>query len=378
MPWKTLYKQTSKGQIQEWTVSVDENKVTTVYGLSGGKLQTTVDIVKEGKNLGRSNATTPETQALLQAEQNYAAKLKEGYVVNKKVAASTKNTLEAVEPMLAHPIEAKEKYVVYPGLSQPKLDGLRCLAVMREGKVTLYSRTQKEFITVPHINHRIETILGYKGNLILDGELYNHVFRKDFNRITSLIKRDEKHKDSEQIQYHIYDVVQPGDYYTRTKLLDVFPMFHARYDEETIVPEGENCFRVETTLVNSREDLEQYQADCVERGFEGCMYRDPSRPYENKRSSSLLKVKTFQDDEFKVVDFEEGHGKLMNRIGAFYCELSDGRRFKAKPACTLEEAREYWKRRKDYLGKMATVKYQNKTPDGLPRFPVLKSFRDYE
>lgn len=108
------------------------------------------------------------------------------------------------------------------------------------------------------------------------------------------------------------------------------------------------------------------------------MYRNPTMPYEHKRSSGLLKVKDFKDEEFKIVDVEEGSGKLMGRVGAFYCELKDGRTFKAKPMGTLEHVKDLWKNRKSCLGKMATVKYQNLTPDGVPRFPVLKCIRDYE
>lgn len=368
----TLYKQTSKGAVQQWTVSVKGNSVQTVYGLVGGKLQTTTDIVKEGKNIGRSNETTPEEQAALQAQQNYDAKLKEGYVTDKNLAASTKNTLEAVEPMLAHPIESKEKYVVFPGLAQPKLDGLRCVAVIRRGEVRLFSRTQKEYVTVPHITAEIrELFKDYLPSMInttvLDGELYNHKFKKNFNKITSLIKREDVHPDHKLVEFHVYDFVDKGGYKERTACLD--RLAGAKYLK-----------RVETIEVKSREELEEYQGDCVSRGYEGCMYRNPSAPYEHKRSSGLLKVKTFQDAEFKIVDVEEGAGKLMGRVGAFFCDLGDGtgRTFKAKPMGTLEAVKEYWERKGECLGKMATVKYQNLTPDGVPRFPVLKCIRDYE
>ena len=364
--YPTLYKQTSKGKLQQWTISVTKNAVTTEYGLVDGKLQTTTDIVKEGKNIGRSNATTPETQAFAETQSAYEAKLKEGYVENKAVAASTKNTLEAVEPMLAHPIENKAKHVVFPALAQPKLDGARCLAIMKNGKVKLWSRTQKEYVATPHLIEEIEKLFSHKKNLILDGELYNHAYKNDFNTIMSLIKREDVHPDHKLVQYHVYDVVAPGTYDERTK--EIFKTIEkAVYLEE-----------VETVEVDNMDQLEEYQATCVENGYEGCMYRNPHTSYEHKRSAGLLKVKSFKDDEYKIVDVEEGSGKLMGRVGAFYCQLPDGRTFKAKPMGTLEHVRDLWKNRKGCLGKMATVKYQNLTPDGVPRFPVLKCIRDYE
>jgi ATP-dependent DNA ligase len=368
MKHPTLYRQNTKGTLQQWTISVKDNVLTTEYGLVDGKLQTTTDIVKSGKNVGRSNETTAISQAFLEAQQQYDAKLKDGYNPDKKLAASTKNTLDAVEPMLAHPIENKEKYVIYPALAQPKLDGARCLAIMKKGKVKLWSRTQKQWVASPHIIEELERIYGYLQNVIFDGELYNHDYKNDFNTIMSMIKRDDVHADHEIVQYHIYDVVDKGDWYRRTAIL------------KALVPDmvSKFCVKVETVVVNSKDELEQYQAQCVENGYEGCIYRRMDALYEHKRSSGLLKVKDFKDEEFRIVDVEEGRGKLMGRVGAFYLELKDGRRFKAKPMGTLAHVKDLWKNKKSCFGKMATVKYQNLTPDGMPRFPVLKCIRDYE
>ena len=377
--YPTLYKQTSKGKIQQWTISVSKATVTTIYGLVDGKLQTTIDIVKEGKNIGRSNETTPATQAEAETLSSYEGKLKEGYVEDAKLAASTKNTLGAVEPMLAHPIENKLKYVKFPALAQPKLDGARCLAIMIDGTVTLWSRTQKKYLSTPHLIEEIEKTFGRYKNLILDGELYNHAYKHDFNTIMSLIKREDVHENHELVQFHIYDVVGEGNWTKRTSILSKLDLAPKNGVAEIAAKLRNNyCFRVETIDVKSQDGLEEYQADCVERGYEGCMYRAMDGLYEHKRSSGLLKVKDFKDDEFKIVDVEEGSGKLMGRVGAFYCELPDGRTFKAKPMGTLDHVKDLWKNKKDCIGKMATVKYQNLTPDGVPRFPVLKGIRDYE
>ena len=361
--FSTLYKQTTIGKIQQWTVSVNGASVITDYGLTDGKKQTTTDVVKAGKNIGRANATTAESQARAQAQQNYDAKLKEGYVIDIAQAAGNKNTLQAVEPMLAHPIEKKEKYVVFPALAQPKLDGLRCIAIIKNGNVRLFSRSQKEYLTVPHIVVELETLYRNR-SIILDGELYSHDLKDNFNTITHLVKRDGTHADHSKIGYHLYDIVAPGGYKDRTETLRI-PGVDGRY-----------CAVVTTVLVNSREELEIFQAECVAQGYEGCMYRNPDGEYEHKRSHNLLKVKTFQDAEFRIVGAEEGTGKLMGAIGAFVLITNKGVIFKSKPACTLEESTVYWRNRRHYIGKMGTVKFQNYTPDGAPRFPVFKCVRE--
>lgn len=350
-----LYKQTVTGKIQKWIISVEKDTVITEYGQVDGKKQTTRDIIKAGKNIGRANATTIETQALAQAQQTFDAKLKDGYVEDIAHAKKTKNTLQAIAPMLAYTIEQKEKYVVFPALAQPKLDGLRCIAIIKQGKVKLFSRSQKEYLTVPHIAAELERLYP-NTDITLDGELYNHEYKDSFNTIIHLAKRDGVHADHTKIEYHIYDVISPGSHAKRM----------------AVVRFGAYCKRVNTVTINSRAELEVFQTLCIEQGYEGCMYRHPTGEYEHKRSNFLLKVKTFQDDEFKIIGAEEGTGKLMGAIGAFVLITKKGVIFKAKPACTLEQSREYWRIWKNCVDRKATVKFQNYTPDGAPRFPVFK------
>lgn len=351
-----LYKQTVTGKIQRWSVSVDGNKVITEYGQVNGKMQTTTDVVKAGKNLGRSNATTRETQAEALAQQTFDGKLKDGYVYDIEKARGSKNTRHAIIPMLAHTIEQKEKYVVFPALAQPKLDGLRCIAIIKNGNARLYSRSQKEYLTVPHIVDELEALFRNQ-TITLDGELYNHEYKDSFNTIIHLVKRDEAHEKHTKIEYHIYDVIAAGGHQQRTRTLK----------------SGVYCKPVNTVIVASHTDLDAFQASCIKQGYEGCMYRNPVGEYEHKRSNNLLKVKTFQDAEFQIIGAEEGAGKLMGAIGAFVLITHKGIIFKAKPACTLEQSIEYWRNRKVYINKKeGTVKFQNYTPDGVPRFPVFK------
>lgn len=376
----TLYKKTNTGAVQQWTVSVDCNPdhstaydVHTIYGQVGGAMTPTSDTVFEGKNLGKKNATTPMQQAQLQAQQTWDKKKKQGYVEDMAVAAVTDNALEAIKPMLAHVYEDHPKKVQWPAYVQPKLDGMRCIAIVKDRKCKLYSRTQKPIETVPHIVAALENLArGLNRDFILDGELYNHVLKHDFNRIMSIIKRDEVHPECKVVQFHVYDMPSvPAEFLDR--MLDLKGLLHGLDDDHPLQ-------FVETEIVGSEEEMMARMEQAIEAGYEGLMYRNPKSLYEGKRSHGLLKVKTFKDAEFEVCGVEEGNGRLQGKAGAIWCytDATKEKKFKAKMQGTLESLTDYLVNFHNYNGKQLTVKFQNLTPDGIPRFPVGIRFREAE
>ena len=358
---KTLYRKNNKGSIQAWTVSYKENKVFIVWGVMESlKFQETVETTK-AKNVGKANGTTPEEQAKVRAQQLYDKKIKEGYTPDLDLARSTNNVLDGVKPMLAFPIEKKEKYVSFPAFVQPKLDGVRCIAVIVDGKCTLYTRSQKVINTVPHINAGLENIFE-NVNLTLDGELYNHDYKENFNKIISLIKRDEVHEDHKLIQYHIYDLIEKNvTYDKRIFKLGIFKPFIENEDYLELT---------ETKFIENYDGVSSLLKRYLTLGYEGAMLRSQYGLYENKRSTGLLKIKTMQDAEFKIVGVLEGKGKLAGHAGSFVCMTSNGKTFKAKLKGKLEYLKECLINFDKYEGQSLTVQYQNLTPDGLPRFPV--------
>lgn len=125
-----LYKKTSTGAIQEWTVYVDNDSynpvIVTKYGQLGGKIQTSTEIITEGKNIGRSNETSPMEQAYFQAKSDWEKQLKKGYVDNVDDAEDGKTDeiiKGGIAPMLAHKFSEQGHKIKYPALVQPKLDG---------------------------------------------------------------------------------------------------------------------------------------------------------------------------------------------------------------------------------------------------------------
>lgn len=363
----TLYKVTSSGSLRQWTSWSEGNVVYTKFGKVGGKLQISRDVILNGKNIGKVNGTTPESQANLEAKHLRDAQIKRGYLEDRGAAENTDNALPAILPMLAHKY-ADMKSPGYPAFSQPKLDGIRCIAIVKNRKALLYTRSQKLIDTVPHINKAIEDLCEKRGLrlIIFDGELYNHELHDDFNRILGAIKRKGIGKDSLLVHYYIYDLPSEDTFKIRTESL-MNLLSGISLPLET----------VETTIIRSEDELHSYAKKCVKNGYEGCMYRSYHGLYENKRSKNLLKFKTMKDEEFKVIGYQQGSGKLMGKVGSFICITNKKVEFRAKLEGKLDDLPDFNSAKANALiGKTLTVRFQDYTPDGAPRFPVGVKFKD--
>ena len=404
MKLPTLYKKTTVGKIQTWQIVVDENKFRTISGQQDGKKIQNNWTVCAGKNEGKANATTGDEQAIKEAVAKHDKKLKGGYHLNVENIEKKR----FYEPMLAQDFKNKNrrKEVMTeigsekdnttgfgaPVFSQPKLDGIRCIA-MREG---LFTRTGKEITAVPHIYEALEPFFEKYPNATLDGELYNHAYKDDFNKIIHLVRKQnltEEHlaESKRMIQYHIYDApvigkdnpFRKGGAYTekdlfsdRTSVLDA-QFSNLGIDGRSLHGEPNPLVIVETTEVNSREHLDELYAEYVEQGYEGQMIRLDG-PYENKRSPKLLKRKEFVDEEYTILGYEEGKGNRTGTIKHFKFENKDGREFNSNVKGSFEYLTELLEKADDLIGKEATIKYFNLTPDGVPRFPYVIAIRDYE
>jgi DNA ligase-1 len=392
MKLTTLYKKTTAGKTQSWEIEVKGNKFRTISGQLDGKKITNNWTVCEGKNVAKKNATTGEEQALKEAEAKHQKKLEKGYHLSVKNIDSKR----FYEPMLAQDFKNKNREKEVMGeidesgvgaavFSQPKLDGIRCIA-MREG---LFTRSGKKITAVPHIHEALEPLFEKYPNAVLDGELYNHDYKNDFNKIIHLVRKQnltEEHlADSKKmIQYWIYDApvigkdnpFRKGGAYTEKDLFsDRTSVLDAQFDNLGL--EKHPLVIVATTEIHGREQLDRCYEDYMEAGYEGQMVRIDG-PYENKRSPKLLKRKEFVDEEYTILGYEEGKGNRAGTIKHFKFKNKDGRDFNSNVKGTFEYMAELLEKADDLIGKEATVKYFNLTPDGVPRFPYVIAIRDYE
>ncbi len=361
-----LFKISSVGAQQEWEISTDGNVIVTRWGKVGGKIQETQDVIKEGKNQGRSNETTAIQQAESEATSQWEKKLKSGYVksLDSAEAGEVDDVIEGgILPMLAKRFDEQGDKIIYPAFAQPKFDGHRCIAMVdKKGVCTLWSRTRKPITGLPHIIKAIENS-GAK-DIILDGELYNHDYKSNFEELTSFIRNPEPKEGHEVVEYHIYDIA------------DNTLSFAQRQSEIDKLSLHSPLIKVQTSKVLDEDELISMFEIFLKQGYEGAMVRNAAGLYVNKRSNDLQKIKEFQDAEFEIVDVEEGRGKLAGKA-IFVCSNQLGVRFKAKMKGDQDELAKYWKTPSLAIGRMLTVQYQGLTGKaGVPRFPVGLRFRE--
>lgn len=368
----TLYKKTSTGKIQQWGVAVDEHdnvaEVVTVYGQVGGAMQMGKELISEGKNVGRSNATTAVEQAHVQARQEWDSKKKKGYVETISAAMAgevdTAVITGGVAPMLAHKFHEQGHKISFPAAFQPKLDGHRCIAIVQDGVCTLWSRTQKPIFSSPHIVAELEARFP-TGQYVFDGELYNHAYRDKFDKLSSKIRQSKPVAGYEDIQYWIYDLISTEPFEDRFTQL-----------EESITPDSEHIRILLTFKVDDEGAMMERFQGSLDRGFEGGIVRNLGGRYVNKRSYDLQKVKEFDDAEFEVVDVVEGVGKMAGK-GIFVCKTEVGDQFSCKMVGNMDALTEYFVNKQEYIGKMLTVKYFGISgKNSVPRFPVAMRLRE--
>jgi DNA ligase-1 len=368
-----LYQKNNLGSIQRWKIWVDGTTIYTEYGQADGKLQIIQDTIKEGKNVGKSSGTTPEEQAIREAAAKHQKQVKKGYHENMGAAmrgeVDTSVVQGGIEPMLApskiYPHFASK--LMWPVYVQPKLDGTRLIAILKDGTCTLWSRTRKQVNSLPHIAKAVEKKLGGHGDLILDGEAFSYAYRNNFEDLISLIRCDAPAPGHEVVDYHIYDL----------------PSCHENFGKRNAVLHGilnetnysAPLIEVQTLVAKNHEEIMAIHEQNLALEYEGSMIRNDGPYEEGKRSVHLQKLKNFKDDEFPVLRAEEGRGKDTGTIGAFVCVTPKGKEFKARLKATYEHRRHLFENPVEWQGKLLTVKYQNLSNDGIPRFPIGKGLR---
>lgn len=372
---ETLFKVNNRGQLQSWTIEVEGDKFRTTEGLVGGAQTTSKWTVAKAKNVGRANSTSPEEQAILEAAAKFQKQIDKGY----RTTAEDARSVDEFSPMLAHKWDDHGAKCEFPVASQPKLDGIRCVA-KKDG---LKTRNGKPITSCPHIEEALRPIFEQYPDAIFDGELYNHDLKEDFNKIISLVRKTKSTEaDIEEarkvVQYHIYDFLPLGSKSCRFSFDTRHEMLQQLFFRSSNLRIADSLRHVDTVFLDNQERIDKVYGEYLNEGYEGQMIRVINSPYEQKRSKGLLKRKEFVDIECAILDIEEGAGNRSGMMGRVQLELPNGTKFAASARGSHDYFAELLANKDNYIGKFATVRYQNLTPDGVPRFPVMIAVRDYE
>ena len=211
---------------------------------------------------------------------------------------------------------------------QPKLDGVRCLFTAKGA----FSRTGKQFMNVYHIEQQLKTFFASNPNAVLDGELYNHELKDDFEKIISLVRKtkptaEHRQEAAELVQYHVYDVpsMTIAGYSSRLSYLNsqvysklTWPIMH-----------------VPTKVVLDYDEAVKAHKKNLKLGYEGSIYRSFDGKYKGTRSWDLMKFKDFEDSEATIVGYEIGKGKRQGTLGKFIMQDDEGITFGCPPGLSL-------------------------------------------
>jgi len=277
------------------------------------------------------------------------------------------------KPMLAYKFNNKKVNWAEPVYIQPKLDGVRCL-ITKDGA---YSRTGKQFKNLAHIELALIPFFKKQPNIILDGELYNHKLRNDFEKIISLVRKqkptaDDRLDAQHLVQFHCYDWFFPNDKYNlvykyRMDQLNVSDIYDAQIKH------------VQASRIHNYEDAKLFHADMLDKGYEGSIIR-LNGLYKHGRSYDLMKFKDFSDAEATIIGYEEGKGKRQGTLGKFLMQDDEGNEFGCPPGkgFTYKDLANMLLNIHDYIGQRATFTYFQRTQAGSYRHPLFKCIRNYE
>ena len=285
------------------------------------------------------------------------------------------------KPMLAYPVSAKPIDYSKPTFIQPKLDGVRCV-IQREKYgdgawvIRAYSRTGKQWKNIEHILAQLKPFFKKYPNVILDGELYNHDLRDNFEKIISLVRKqkptdEDRLEASKKTQFHCYDIID-----------EKLP-FDQRIEfvTESLMLLGDSIYTVNTIRVFDEDQAKVDHARNLDSGYEGSIVRT-NDTYACKRSHNLRKFKDFHDAEATIVGFEEGKGKRAGHLGKFIMRDDEGVEFGCPPGkgYTYKDMKKLLHRAKWYVDHKAraTFTYFERTKAGSYRHPLFKSIRNYE
>ncbi len=375
-----LYGVSRVGKVKQWQARAEEHdngtaSIIVESGYVGGKIRESPKLIKKGKNIGKSNETTPFQQAVSEIQSKWNAKRHENYELDQM---DPNNYI----PRLMLPQLAKgpgQGKIVYPCYIQPKLNGVCDVAEPpmvppyfspSPDLILHHTKGGHFFSTLSHLDKWIHKL---NAPAPLHGELYKHGW--SLQKIGSYTKKIKP--DQHLLEYWLYDIAwmdTPYDIRMRW-LQEIIGLITRNFPECPIK-------FTPTKLVYNYDEAKIFHDKCVVDGFEGAMLKNKHGLYMFQyRSNEIEKVKDYKTEEFEIVGGKEGSGTDEGCI-VYRCITESGLEFDARPRGTVEDRRDMFQNLSNDIGKMLTVRFAEYSDEGVPLQPVgvpeAEVVRDYE
>lgn len=387
-----LYTLGARGQIRIWEVGFDDdqNLLWTRSGQQGGAMTVRTTKVATNKS-GRSLLE----QAELECASRHKKKRDEGFVEDLTVESES---TRLPEPMCGQ--NFRDDWNQYPCLAQCKLDGVRFVCQSRNGVLETRSRKNQPFKFLTKLKADIIDYLD-GSDIVLDGELYS--LDLDFHTLSGVSRTKLKPSSQEdKMIFAIFDTIDlEVSVPERQAILDnkirqwskrktYSPVINYLNKDLSLFLRkvNDSVYLVRSWILNSPEELDQFEEAVLEAGMEGVIIRQMDGPrslYQCRRSQHLLKVKRYQDYEGIIEGFSDGtgteEGKVIWHVRLLSDETSDhpiarGEIVKMRPTGDFEQREKWFQNGENYLGRKITYKCLGINTTGIPREPIVIRIRD--
>jgi ATP-dependent DNA ligase len=366
MAFPTLYARSKTGKIKEWLVTVEGSTIIVMHGQQGGKMTPQITPITEGKNIGKSNETTPEQQAKLEAGSKWNHQIDKDY--RERVEDIPTSTLPPLAKKYQDASAALgEEYDVLC-----KLNGVRCTLFYNGGDVFFQTRGGKSYPVIQGIVDELyEKVWRSWPHIAIDCELYCHgMFLED---ITSAVKKHNK--DTPRIKAYVFDLYNPTN---------PDQEWETRYSEyRCLIGDDDSNDRVHAVYakrVYSEAEMKALHDKFVKMGYEGVVCRKLGSLFVfGHRTSDFQKYKVPLDKEFKVIRIDVD----KNGCAVPWCYIENVKypkrtEFKAPLIGTHEYQQEIARNAENYIGKYLKVVFESYTKYGIPGKPKGHVFREVD
>jgi ATP-dependent DNA ligase len=308
-------------------------------------------------------------------------------LTNKKFDELTPSEIDALVPTLKMDANGNLKPMLAKSSTQcqnsvldkvmycsKKLNGVRCMMKWSPelNKVITISRGGKDYnASTTHLTAEVSDFLKKNPTYILDGELYH--FGHYLQELSGIARLDHWEDRCNILQYWIYDIADGEKIFKNESKKKIEDRLTILEEMQVLFANNPKIHILEHIRTESWDAIQKLHDRWVKEGFEGLVARKPDKVYEfGKRSSTMIKVKQYQEEEFEIIDYSE---KLREEDFCFIMQTKDGKVFEAKPIGDRQIKADYINNIDNIIGRMGTVKFFELSKDGIPQQPIFQAVR---